>query len=204
MAWTSHRSEFPHKRYGERFQSSIPTRTVHGKRTAVAIGSLVYQSIGRRKEHSRRIPRNSTQKAGRAKEHRPGEHKKKLREGEGTQESEQTRERPVRRRQSDVEEGAGTRFVDTEIPASSIVHKGYAEHVIALDPNGEEQDTTASEEVEQGEEFESYSEEEGQIVVASQPLESRYPQRVRRPPERFEDYVCWDTNPGDSESGDDS
>ena len=57
-------------------------------------------------------------------------------------------------------------------PASSIVHKAYAEHVIAIDPKREEQDTTASEEVEQGEEFERYSEEEGQFVGASQPLES--------------------------------
>ena len=154
-------------------------------------------SDGERNTHGEYL--ETTRKAGRAKEHRPGEHKKKSRKGEGTQESEQTRERPGGRRQSDVEEGAGTRFVDIEIrravrglakertrretavrkegemghmdnvkkytgPASSIVHKGYAEHVITLDPKREERDTTASEEFEQGEEFEIYSEEEGQFV----------------------------------------
>ena len=31
MAWTSHRSEFPHKRYGERFLSSIPHVLLMGR-----------------------------------------------------------------------------------------------------------------------------------------------------------------------------
>ena len=70
--------------------------------------------------------------------------------------------------------------------------------------NGEEQQQLQSPESVEGEleEQDVYANVQTDHSRASQTFGDRYPQRNRRPPRRFEDYVSWDLCPETAETSD--